>query len=139
MAALHWLPGRWAYAMLLQIRVRESETRNFHEEVEDTGISWQDHGQCVWDSEEEIHVDFHPQCYSNLLRSIASTEQFRKKRHGKLSQIVVILHDGACPHMADLMKAILTTGYHSYYSPDLVSSDFHLFVPMKVHPGGQKL
>jgi hypothetical protein len=40
--------------------------------------------------------------------------------------------------MADLIKAMLATGYHSPYSPDFASSEFHLLGPMKVHLGEQK-
>jgi hypothetical protein len=56
-----------------------------------------------WDSEGIIHVDFlshGAQYYINLLW---------KRRPGKLPMIIIILHENARPHTADLMKVTLAT------------------------------
>jgi transposase len=67
-------------------------------------------------------------------------QAFRGKRPGKLSKMIIILHDNAPLHTADLTNATLATmGWevtnHPPYSPDLAPSDFHLFGPVKVHLG----
>jgi hypothetical protein len=66
-----------------------------------------------WDSEGVIHVDFLPhgvtvnaQYYTNLLCSDVH-QVIWKRRPGKLLKIIILLHDSACPHMANLMKAAL--------------------------------
>jgi hypothetical protein len=56
---------------------------------------------------------------------------------------VILLHDDACPHTANLMKVTLTTlGWEITncppYSPDSAPSNFNLFRPMKVHLERQK-
>jgi hypothetical protein len=56
---------------------------------------------------------------------------------------IVLLHDSTNPHMTLLMKVIVATVgseivNHYSYSPDVASSDFHLFQPIKVLLGGQK-
>jgi hypothetical protein len=97
-----------------------------------------------WDSEGVIHIDFIPhdvtineQCHSNLLQAI------RKKILAELSRMIILLHDNARPHTANLTKeALVTVGReirnHPSYGPNLTSSDFHLFGPRKVQLGGQK-
>jgi hypothetical protein len=59
-----------------------------------------------------------------------------------LSWDVVMLHDNAHPHTAAQMQDIIVTfGWdqfdHPPYSPDLVPSDFHVFVHLKTLLGGQ--
>jgi hypothetical protein len=61
----------------------------------------------------------------------------------KLSKKIILLHDNARPHTADMTKVTLATmGWEIItdlpYSPDLALSDFSLFGPMKVHLGGPK-
>jgi histone-lysine N-methyltransferase SETMAR len=102
-----------------------------------------------WDSEGVIYVDFLPhgvtfnaQYYSKLLHNDVH-QTIQKKRPGKLSKKIILLHDNACPRTADLMKVTLATVdwemmNHPPYSPDLASSDFNLFGPIEVHLGGQK-
>jgi hypothetical protein len=53
---------------------------------------------------------------------------------------IILLHDDTHPHTANLTKETLATAgwkitNHSPYSPDLAPSDFHLFGPLKLHPG----
>jgi histone-lysine N-methyltransferase SETMAR len=91
-----------------------------------------------WDSEGVIHVDFlqhdvtiNAQYYSTLLRNDVH-QAVQKKSHGKLSKIIILLHDNARPHMPNLMKVTLAAvGWeimnHPPYRPDVVPSDFHLF------------
>jgi hypothetical protein len=63
-----------------------------------------------------------------------------KRRPGELLKIIILLHENACPHMANLTKAALASvrwEIQNYppYSPDLIPSDFHVFGPMKMHLG----
>jgi hypothetical protein len=82
------------------------------------------------------------QYYSNLFCGDMH-QAVQKKRPGKVSKKIILLHDNASPHMADLTRATLAAlGWeimnHFPYGPDLAPSDFHLFGAMKVHLGGQK-
>ncbi|GFO48915.1 histone-lysine N-methyltransferase SETMAR [Plakobranchus ocellatus] len=65
----------------------------------------------------------------------------RRKRPGLLRRGVVLQHDNATPHSANLTQQWLQRyGWeilpHSAHSPDLAPSDFHLFGPLKRHLGG---
>jgi histone-lysine N-methyltransferase SETMAR len=60
----------------------------------------------------------------------------QNKRHGMLTFGVVLLHDNVRPHTADGTRALLEHfNYklfdHPPYSPDLASSDYHLFTYQK--------
>jgi len=62
------------------------------------------------------------------------------KRRGMLSQGVVMIHDNARPHT--LQNLITTFGWeqfdHPPYSPDLVPSDFYLFLHLKSFLAGRQ-
>ncbi|GFO04315.1 histone-lysine N-methyltransferase SETMAR [Plakobranchus ocellatus] len=68
-------------------------------------------------------------------------EAIRRKRPGLLRRGVVLQHDNAIPHSANLTQQWLQRyGWeilpHPAHSPDLAPSDFHLFGPLKRHLGG---
>ncbi|GFN89691.1 cubilin, partial [Plakobranchus ocellatus] len=68
-------------------------------------------------------------------------EAIRRKRPGPLRRGVVLQHDNATPHSANLTQQWLQRyGWeilpHPAHSPDLAPSDFHLFGPLKRHSGG---
>ncbi|GFN89121.1 histone-lysine N-methyltransferase SETMAR [Plakobranchus ocellatus] len=68
-------------------------------------------------------------------------EAIRRKRPGLLRRDVVLQHDNATPHSANLTQQWLQRyGWeilpHPVHSPDLAPSDFHLFGPLKRHLGG---
>ncbi|GFN79339.1 histone-lysine N-methyltransferase SETMAR [Plakobranchus ocellatus] len=68
-------------------------------------------------------------------------EAIRRKRPGLLRRGVVIQHDNATPHSANLTQQWLQRyGWeilpHPAHSPNLAPSDFHLFGPLKRHLGG---
>ncbi|GFO03163.1 transposase [Plakobranchus ocellatus] len=68
-------------------------------------------------------------------------EAIRRKRPGLLKRGVVLQHDNATPHSANLTQQWLQRyGWeilpHPAHSPDLAPSDFHLFGPLKRHLGG---
>ncbi|GFN75702.1 histone-lysine N-methyltransferase SETMAR [Plakobranchus ocellatus] len=68
-------------------------------------------------------------------------EAIRPKRPGLLRRGVVLQHDNATPHSANLTQQWLQRyGWeilpHPAHSPDLAPSDFHLFGPLKRHLGG---
>jgi histone-lysine N-methyltransferase SETMAR len=66
----------------------------------------------------------------------------QNKRHGVLSWGVVMLYDNARSHIAAVTEGVITTFgweqfYHPPYSPDLVPSDFHVFLHLKTFLGCQ--
>ncbi|GFO08246.1 craniofacial development protein 2-like [Plakobranchus ocellatus] len=68
-------------------------------------------------------------------------EAIRRKRPGLLRRGVVLQHDNATPHSANLTQQWLQRyGWeilsHPAHSPDLSPSDFHLFGPLQRHLGG---
>jgi histone-lysine N-methyltransferase SETMAR len=70
-------------------------------------------------------------------------QAIQKKRLGMPSKII-LLHDSARLHAANLMKVTLVVmGWeimnHPPYGPGLAPSDFYLFGPIKALAGGQKL
>jgi len=67
----------------------------------------------------------------------------QNKRRGMLSRGVYLLHDNARPHSAHVTTVFLEDFKwdildHPPYSPDLVPSDFHLFLHLKKHLAGKK-
>ena len=95
-----------------------------------------------WDSKGPILEDFLEKAstinsarYCDLLANCLKPAICTKCR-GLLSKKVLLQHDNACPHVA---KATIETlnklGFevleHSAYSPDLASSNYHLFAPLK--------
>ncbi|GFO41719.1 histone-lysine N-methyltransferase SETMAR [Plakobranchus ocellatus] len=68
-------------------------------------------------------------------------EAIRRKRPGLLRRGIVLQHDNATPHSANLTQQWLQRyGWeilpHPAHSPDLALFDFHLFGPLKRHLGG---
>ncbi|GFN99454.1 histone-lysine N-methyltransferase SETMAR [Plakobranchus ocellatus] len=68
-------------------------------------------------------------------------EAIRRKRSGLLRRGAVLQHHNATPHSANLTQQWLQHyGWeilpHPAHSPDLASSEFHLFGPLKRHLGG---
>jgi len=67
----------------------------------------------------------------------------QNKRRGMLSHGMYLLHDNACPHSAHVTTALLEKFKwdkldHPPYSPDLVPSNFHLFLHLKKHLARKK-
>lgn len=63
-------------------------------------------------------------------------DRIKRKRPGLLSDGVLLLHDNARPHTADLTNQAIEKWRweiipHPPYSPDLSPCDFHLFAPLK--------
>ena len=66
----------------------------------------------------------------------------RVKRRGKITKEVLFLHDSAPAHRAlATQKKLAYLGFqcldHPPYSPDLASSDYHLFPGLKKHLKGR--
>ncbi|GFO31517.1 histone-lysine N-methyltransferase SETMAR [Plakobranchus ocellatus] len=99
-----------------------------------------------WDAKGVILLDILPQGqYINAARYCSTLdrlkEAIRRKRPGLLRRGVVLQHDNATPHSANLTQQWLQRyGWeilpHPAHSPDLAPSDFHLFGSLKRHLGG---
>ncbi|GFO48549.1 histone-lysine N-methyltransferase SETMAR [Plakobranchus ocellatus] len=98
-----------------------------------------------WDAKGVILLDILPQgqCI-NAARYCSTLDRLKKairrKRPGLLRRGVVLQHDNATPHSANLTQQWLQRyGWeivpHPAHSPDLALSDFHLFGPLKRHLG----
>ena len=85
---------------------------------------------------ETIYRETYCQTLKNLHHAIPN------KRHGMLTNGVVLFHDNAWPHTArDTQNLISKFGCkqidHPPYSLDLAQSDFHIFLHLKTFLGGQ--
>ena len=105
---------------------------------------------CVfWDTQGVVLVDFVPpghtvnaDYYCTLL-SDHPRPAVRRKRPGLLKTGVILQHDNAPPHRArQTTETVEEMGWelllHPPYSPDLHTSDFHLFGPLKESLKGVK-
>ncbi|GFO06143.1 histone-lysine N-methyltransferase SETMAR [Plakobranchus ocellatus] len=101
-----------------------------------------------WDSRGMILLNILPKGESGNADRYCETldrlrHAVRRKRPGLLSSGVVLQHDNATPHMAKRTKEWLERYRwdiipHPSHSPDLATSDFHLFGLLKCHLGGKK-
>src|SRR5271165_2274392 len=85
-----------------------------------------------WDAKGVIHIDYMPQkttitgkYYGELLKRLR--DSIKQKRRGMLSHGVLLLHDNAPVHKADVAQvALREAGFgklsHPPYSPDLAPS-----------------
>ena len=101
-----------------------------------------------WDRKGILLVDFmtrgstvNAAACSDTLTRLRRTIQ--NKSRGMLSRGVCLLHDKERPHSAHLTTTLLEKFKwdildHLPYSPDLASSDFHLFLQLKKHLNGKK-
>jgi len=92
-------------------------------------------------SRRHLLVDYFPkgqiinaEYYSSLLLQLKDI--LKEKRCGKVTKAVLFLHDNAPPHRAlATQKKLAQLGFqcldHPPYSPDLVPSDYHLFLGLK--------
>lgn len=79
--------------------------------------------------------------YASLLHQLR--DAIKKKRRGKLSRGVLLLHDNAPVHTAVISKAAVkecnfTELPHPPYSTDLAPSDYYLFSKLKSGLRGRK-
>ena len=93
-----------------------------------------------WD-QDSILIDYLPkgqtmnaEYYSSLL--VQLKDILKEKRHGQLTKVVLFLRDNAPAHWAlGTQKKLAYLGFqclaHPPYSPDLASSDYHLFPGLK--------
>lgn len=101
-----------------------------------------------WDMHGLLLVDFLPrgrtinsETYCETLTKLRRAIQ--NKRRGMLSKGIVLLHDNARPHVSHRTQDLIASfGWeqfdHPPYSPDLAPSDYHLFLYLKKHLGGQR-
>ncbi|GBM91291.1 Histone-lysine N-methyltransferase SETMAR [Araneus ventricosus] len=98
-----------------------------------------------WDRHDVLSVDFMQRrttinavAYGQIPRKLRRAIQ--NKRRGMLTEGILLLHDNARPHTAAQTRALLNSfGWEVLeppFSPDLASSDFHLFRHLKHHLGG---
>lgn len=79
--------------------------------------------------------------YCQLLQSTKA--KYRTKRRDMAIRDVILLHDNARPHTANLTKEKLENMHwetldHPPYSPDLSPCDYFLFAPLKESLGGER-
>jgi len=101
-----------------------------------------------WDAKGVLLVDILPHGETiNAVRYCKTMDRLReavrRKRPGLLQKGVVLLHDNATPHTANLTQEWFQRyGWevlpHPPHSPDLAPSDFHLFGPLKRHLSGKR-
>jgi histone-lysine N-methyltransferase SETMAR len=108
----------------------------------------------IWDSQEIIMIYYLEQgrtingtYYADRLRRLR--QEMARKRRGKLTQSVLLLHDNALAHTSQVAMAAATDcGFvilpRPPYSPDMAPSDFYLFPKLKTefpgrHLGGMKV
>jgi len=94
-----------------------------------------------WDEDSILLIDYLPkgqninvEYYSTLL--VQMKDILKEKRHGKIIKQVLFLHNNATAHHALATQKKLTyLGFqcldHPPYSPDLASSDYHMFPGLK--------
>uniref|UniRef100_A0A1B6H603 Mos1 transposase HTH domain-containing protein n=1 Tax=Homalodisca liturata TaxID=320908 RepID=A0A1B6H603_9HEMI len=101
-----------------------------------------------WDQKGVLLVEFMQQGTTITKESYCETlhrlrRAIQNKRRGMLSSGVVLIHDNARPHSANVTKQLLQKFKwevfdHPPYSPDLAPSDYHLFREMKAWLGGRR-
>jgi histone-lysine N-methyltransferase SETMAR len=101
-----------------------------------------------WDQEGILLLDYLPhkqtitgQYYAQLMTQLR--DAVKRKRRGKLTAGILLLHDNAPSHKSRVASAaIRECGFeelnHPAYSPDLAPSDFYLFANLKQHLRGRK-
>lgn len=101
-----------------------------------------------WDFKGVLLVDFlherrtvNSEYYCQLLNQAKLA--YRQKRRRFPIRDVILLHDNARPHTANLTRETLeeihwTTLEHPPYSPDLSPCDYHMFGPLKESLGGER-
>jgi len=101
-----------------------------------------------WDAEGVLMVDYLPrgttitgQYYAEELARLRDC--IKRKRHGKLSRGVLLLHDNAPVHKSRVAQAaVRDCGFvqlnHPPYSPDLAPSDYFLFRQLKAALRGRR-
>jgi len=102
-------------------------------------------GKCLasifWYQDDILHIDYLPkgktinaEYYLSLL--VQLKDILKENRRGKVTKVVLFLHDNAPPHRAlATQKKLAYLGFHCLddapHSPDLVPSDYHLFHGLK--------
>ena len=82
----------------------------------------------------EHYITINAQRYAETFRKLNLA--IKTKRPGKLTDSIILLHDNARPHAANIVTAKLkqfhwNTLTHPPYSPALSECDFYIFVPLK--------
>jgi histone-lysine N-methyltransferase SETMAR len=101
-----------------------------------------------WDRKGILLVNFmHPGATINATAYCDTFTQLQRaiqnKRRGMLSRGMCLLHDNTRPHSMHVTTVLLEkfkwdTLDHPLHSPDLASSDYHMFLRLKKHLVGKK-
>ena len=101
-----------------------------------------------WDAEGILLIDFMPQkvtitwvYYADLHHKLLLA--IKEKRRGKFTQVPLLLHDNEPAHrshvgQAAILESVFEEMHHPPYSPDMASSDYHMFPNLKQHLRGQR-
>jgi len=94
-----------------------------------------------WDQDGVLLIDYLPKSqtinteyYLSLL--VQLKDIFKEKRHGKVTKVVLFLHDNVPAHrLLAIQKKLAYLGFqcldHPPYSPDLATSEYNLFPGLK--------
>ena len=116
----------------------ETSTIFLQEKVQNPTIRRKIDAYSVWDSQGPVleHYQERGPTINNAWYSEMLTDRLKpaiqSKCQGLLSKGVVLLHDNACQHTAEMLQKLkFEVMAHPPYSSDLALSDYHLFGPLK--------
>ena len=99
----------------------------------------------IWDQDIILLIIFQGAKLSTLILSLPVhlKDILEEKRRGKVTKVVLFLHDNAPAHRAlATQKKLAYLGFHCLdhppYSPDLAPSDYHLFLGLKKQLKGRQ-
>ncbi len=94
-------------------------------------------GTIFWDQKGVLLAEYRPSGSTVIVETYFETlmnarKAIKEKRCGKLSRKIVLIHDHARPHVANLLASFKWDFFlHLAYSADLAGSDFYLFTGFK--------
>jgi len=135
----------WSYHYDPEINQQSMEWRHrgsaHPKNIPNAKIHWKVLVSIFWEQDGILHIDYPPKgqtisadCYSHLL--VQLKDILKKKRHGKITKDVLLLHENAPAYRAlATQKKLAYLDFqcldHPSYSPDLALSDYHLFPGLK--------
>ncbi|XP_076057717.1 histone-lysine N-methyltransferase SETMAR-like isoform X1 [Oratosquilla oratoria] len=90
----------------------------------------------------KIHYQISEVYGENIMSDGMVQKWVRAFKDGMLSKEIILLHDNSRPHIANQTQDVIRSfGWeqldHPLYSPDIAPNDYHIFLHLKKHLGGQ--